>query len=148
MISHHPSKFGGHGHGDVVVEISFCKFDRWYRKTKSLKSHVTLKIETLNVSHHPAKSGDHRKWGSWDITLLVCDLARSLSQRVKWFYGWEPLIVSYYTAKFDGYRHCDYGNIAALICLLISRDQVTQEPCDFLVGVPQGKSLLCQVWWL
>ena len=61
---------------------------------------------------------------------------------------WVGARHSYYTAKFDGYRHCDYGNIAALICLLISRDQVTQEPCDFLVGVLQGKSLLCQVWWL
>ena len=65
------------------------------------------------VSHYPAKFGDHGHRGGGDIRhrLLVFEICFSLSrdlsrpryQRVMRIYGWEPLMLSHYTAKFGGY---------------------------------------------
>ena len=43
------------------------------------------------------------------------DLTRLSHQNAIQFYRWEPFMVSYHFAKFDGHRHCDSGDMMFLV---------------------------------
>ena len=49
------------------------------------------------------------------------------------------ILLSHQPAKFTGYMHCDIGYIMALVCHLVSRVHVFQEPCE-LIGRSLGSS--------
>ena len=66
--------------------------------------------ESLKVSHHSPKFGEHRHYGSKDICNLSCDFAKPHDQWVMWHYGLDPLMVSLHPAKF-----CDMGDIKFLV---------------------------------
>lgn len=53
--------------------------------------------------------------------FLSHDLTRPRDSRVMWFYGWDPLIVGYTTAKFGGHILRVSGEIMFLVCHLILR---------------------------
>ena len=42
------------------------------------------------------------------------DLARPRDQRIKWLYGWEPFMISYYPFRLGGHRYCDSGDMIFL----------------------------------
>ena len=60
-------------------------------------------------------------------------------------YGEEPITVSYDSVKFGGRRLSRSGDMF-FICHVISKDLVIKGSCDFMGGIPCGKSSPCQVW--
>ena len=53
-----------------------------------------------------------------------------------WLYEWEPHKVSQYPGKFSGHRHCDSGDIMALVCHMTSQDHVIEVSSDFMGRSP------------
>ena len=93
--SQHPVKCGS---GDIMVLV--CNK---ILQDHAIKCHVTLWIEALKVSYHPAKFDGHRDCGRGYIMFSVChvtlhDLSRD--QNVMWLYGLQSLKVSHHPLKF------------------------------------------------
>ena len=70
------------------------------------------------ASHHPAKFGGHRHYGSRDIMVLSRDLARPFDFLVEY-----PKI-SHHPSKLGDHKHCVSGDITLLVCHVISDDHV------------------------
>ena len=64
-------------------------------------------VTNLMVSHHPAKSGDHRHCNSGDMIVLFCQVI--LQDHVN--KGTSNFMV----ARFGGYKHCGSGDIMVLV---------------------------------
>ena len=70
--------------------------------------------------------------------VLVCHviLQDPHGQRVKWLYGWELLIVSHHTNKFDRHGHYGSGNIMVLVCHVILQEHMTNGLGNFMGSSP------------
>ena len=90
------------------------------------------------------KSATCHVWWRFNGFSLSRDLAKG--QRVMWLYGQEPIKVSYHLAMFCGHRHSGSRNIF-LVCHMILQNHLIRGSCNFLSGVPYGKSPPCQDWW-
>ena len=45
---------------------------------------------------------------------------------------WEPLKLSYHSAKFYSHRDCGSGDLMVLVCHMISLNHGIKESCDFM----------------
>ena len=66
-----------------------------------LKSHVTLQVEVLMLSHHPDRFGDHRHCVSGDVTVLVFHMISEDHQK-----GHVTLFVGVCHGKSLPYKVC------------------------------------------
>ena len=107
-VNHHLVMFGDHwslGSGNTTYLI--C-----HHKTRWLKDHVTLWVQTL--SPHPK-------------SLRSCD-----------FVGANPKspTLSPHTANFDVHKHCNSEDISFLICRVISEEHMIKALFNLMVGSP------------
>ena len=126
QVSHHPSKFGGHGHYGSGNKIG-------------------LVCQVISRDHVIKELFDFMVWSpSRYVTTLtsllvigivvVCN-GFSLSNDLTWprdkmvmsQFGQEPIKASYHLAKFGGYSYSDSGVIVVLVCYAISQDHVIKR---------------------
>ena len=72
MVSHHPAKFGGHGHfdsGNITVLVCHVILQGNVIKELSLYG-----LEPFVVNHHPSKFGGHGYYGSGDMMVSFCHI--------------------------------------------------------------------------
>ena len=110
FMSYHSARFGGHRHcGNryIMILIGHVLFqDHIIKASCQGKSR-----ESLKVSHHSPKFGDHYHYISGDdfswfqFATWSCKTTQFMS-----FYGQEPINVNYYPAKSGGYRQCVTGS--------------------------------------
>ena len=80
------------------------------------QDHVIYGKKTLNVSHHPAKFGDHKHCGRTDIMVLVCHvILQDLMSKAHMTLWVEPLMDSCQPAKCESHRHFGSGDITLLV---------------------------------
>ena len=49
-----------------------------------------------------------------------------------WLFGREPLTLGHHAANIGGFRHCNSGDKAFLICHVILKDHVSKRLHDFM----------------
>ena len=104
------------------------------------------KRDSIKISDHPVKIGDHIHCGSEDIMVLgsqmilpdreikvPCDF---IYQKVIDLYRWEPLKTSHYSSKFSDHIDFRREDIMTLLCRVIFQDHVISVPCDLTDRIP------------
>ena len=62
-------------------------------------------------------------------------------------YGSELLKICHHTGRSCEHKHCDSGEIAFLICHVISREHMSKRLCEFMGERPSWRVTTFHVWW-